>query len=520
MAVSSIVELAHEPNFVLGRLTVSPSRRELVRDDREREVIEHRVMQVLIALNRARGEIVTRDELIQSCWHGRVVGEDSINRALSLLRKVASGIGAGSIDVETIIKVGYRLTTPGEPAVPGDVLTVRPLPPAGELESSHGWSRRRALIGGSIALLAAGGGAIVYRRWFDTSIPPEVRALVGQARQLRDQNTREAQYQAIGLLRRVVEIAPGYADGWGMLGCAYAIPSHYREQPEALTLRSRAEAAGQRALQIDPGNAYGELALSIALPFIGHWLERDRRLERALANRPVDDEMLAFRAVALIFVGRSREAIRYYDKIRGKPFSPAVYNNYIHALWSAGMIEETDRAIADAASLYPTQSTIWVTRFHVNMFSGRPNAAIALAEDLNGRPTDVGGPALQGWIDQARAIESRDPKQVESIRLAQMERARASAFGAEYAIRVLSALDRVDDAFTVAHAYYFERRFSVPDVPDSNGNASLDQRQTRILFEPVTRPMRADVRMNSLVEDIGLEKYWRDSGVPPDFRRS
>ena len=53
MTVADRVELAHEPDFVLGRLTVSPSRRELVRDDGEREVIEHRMMRVLIALSKA-----------------------------------------------------------------------------------------------------------------------------------------------------------------------------------------------------------------------------------------------------------------------------------------------------------------------------------------------------------------------------------------------------------------------------------------------------------------------------------
>lgn len=113
MNVLGKVELAHEPDFVLGRLTVSPSRRELVRDDGTREVLEHRVMQVLVALSRAEGNIVTRDELTMLCWDGRVVGEDAIHRVMSRLRKVASGIGAGSIEIETITKIGYRLTSDG-----------------------------------------------------------------------------------------------------------------------------------------------------------------------------------------------------------------------------------------------------------------------------------------------------------------------------------------------------------------------------------------------------------------------
>jgi DNA-binding winged helix-turn-helix (wHTH) protein/tetratricopeptide (TPR) repeat protein len=110
------VELAHEPDFVIGRLTVSPSRRELVRDDGDREVIEHRVMQVLVALSKAEGNIVTRDELIMLCWDGRVVGEDAIHRVISQLRKIANGIGAGSLEIETITKIGYRLTGQGLPA--------------------------------------------------------------------------------------------------------------------------------------------------------------------------------------------------------------------------------------------------------------------------------------------------------------------------------------------------------------------------------------------------------------------
>ena len=46
-------------------------------------------MQALVALARADGEIVTRDELIQSCWDGRIVGEDAIDRVIARLRRAA-----------------------------------------------------------------------------------------------------------------------------------------------------------------------------------------------------------------------------------------------------------------------------------------------------------------------------------------------------------------------------------------------------------------------------------------------
>lgn len=512
------VELAHEPDFALGRLTVSPSRRELVRDDGVREVIEHRVMQVLIALSKVEGSIVTRDELTMSCWDGRVVGEDAIHRVMSRLRKVANGIGAGSIELETITKIGYRLTSNADGA---EGARVSEPSGAATRQTPQRQTRRKLLIGaaGIGALVAAGGGALLYRRMTRHAVPPEVEALVAHARQLRAQNTRETQSQAIGLLRRVVAIAPDYADGWGMLGVSYAVPSHFRGRAEGLVLRARAEAAGRRALELDPGNGYGELALAVALPFIGHWSEWNRRLDRAMADRPDDEEILGFRAVALMFVGRSKEAVAYYRRIRQRPLTPAAYNNYINALWIAGMVEEADRAMDDAAALYPTHTTIWISRFHIKMFGGDPGAAIALAEDDEGRPDGVEGPSLAAWVGQARAIESRDPEQVASVSAAQLERARVSAFGAEFALRVLSALGRTDEAFAVADAYFLGRGFSVPDQPVPASSVSLDQRQTRLLFEPVTRPMRADPRFDRLVEEIGLERYWRESGAQPDYRR-
>lgn len=519
MTSSGRVELAHEPDFVVGRLTVSPSRRELARDDGEREVLEHRVMQVLIALSKAQGNIVTRDELIILCWDGRVVGEDSIHRVLSRLRKVANGIGAGSIEIETITKIGYRLTSNGERHSENDSPPVRKLAALADGPPATHSTRRAVVIGGAAALTVAVGGTLLYRRLANPTVSPEVKSLMMQARQLREQGTREAQYQAIGLLKRAVALAPDYADGWGMLGCAYAIPSHYREQGESIALRARAESAGQRALALDPGNGYGELALGAALPFIGAWLERDRRFERALADRPDNDEFLGFRAIALVFVGRCKEALSYYGKIGQRPLSPAVYNNYINTLWTAGLVEETDRALEDAAALYPTQATIWFTRFNINMFSGNPGAAIAMVEDAAGQPTIADKTAIPVLLAEARAIQSREPAQVEIIMEVLMERSRKAAFSAEYAIRVASALGRLDEAFTIAEAYYFGRGFAIPDFPMPGSKFTPSQRQTRFLFEPVTSPMRADARFELLVGELGLDRYWHESGVQPDYRQ-
>lgn len=103
------IRLAREPNFRIGPLLVRPSRRSLTHEDGREQIIEPRVMQVLAALHNAGGEIVGRDDLIDRCWDGRIVGEDAINRVMSRLRRTAQTIGESVFRIETITKAGYRL---------------------------------------------------------------------------------------------------------------------------------------------------------------------------------------------------------------------------------------------------------------------------------------------------------------------------------------------------------------------------------------------------------------------------
>ena len=64
---SQPVDLAREPDFLLGSLKVCPSSREVVGAG-QREVVEPRVMQVLVALARRRGQVVSRDQLIETLF--------------------------------------------------------------------------------------------------------------------------------------------------------------------------------------------------------------------------------------------------------------------------------------------------------------------------------------------------------------------------------------------------------------------------------------------------------------------
>src|SRR5579863_8993454 len=102
----SPIDLAREASFSLAALEVSPATREVVIAGRL-ETLEPRVMQVLVALARRRGEVVSRDELIASCWAGRIVSEDAINRCIHAVRQLADH--GRDFSVTTIARVGYRL---------------------------------------------------------------------------------------------------------------------------------------------------------------------------------------------------------------------------------------------------------------------------------------------------------------------------------------------------------------------------------------------------------------------------
>jgi tetratricopeptide (TPR) repeat protein len=380
-------------------------------------------------------------------------------------------------------------------------------------------SRRKFLVGsGAAAVLAAGVGALYFVREkrAEQAVPPEIAPLLEQAKQLANQNTREGQYQAIGLYQRATQLAPNFADGWGWLGYAYGVISHYRERPEALVARSKAEAAGRRALELDPNSDMGELALAVALPFVGFWSQRERHMLKALASNPNDDVLLIMGTV-LQFDGRSTEAVPYYQKLKHKPLTPAEYTNYIRVLWSAGRLAELDQAIADSAALYPTQASLWFTRAELAMYGGQVNALNALVDDPQARPSGVAEPVVTAFKRFAAAVQSRDPAEAAALAAESLKRAQQSANEAQDGIRSASALGRIEEAFRIADAYFFNRGFAVPDFPSSK-NVSLEQRQTRLLFEPVTKPMRADPRFETLVKDLGYDRYWRQSGHPPDYR--
>jgi TolB-like protein/DNA-binding winged helix-turn-helix (wHTH) protein len=147
-----MVDLSQESQFRIGTLEVQPAGLRAAWPGGD-ESVQPLVMQVLIVLFRARGAVVSRDTLVQSCWDGRIVDDNAVSRIISLLRGLGSRSGA--FDLETIPKIGYRLAATGETLAPapGEAPSEKPRP-----------DRRRVLVAGAVLGAGALAAGIVIRR--------------------------------------------------------------------------------------------------------------------------------------------------------------------------------------------------------------------------------------------------------------------------------------------------------------------------------------------------------------------
>ncbi|WP_269713324.1 winged helix-turn-helix domain-containing protein [Caulobacter sp. NIBR2454] len=143
------IDLLGETPFVVGRLSVRPRTLE-IEGPEGKVTVEPRVMSVLIALYRARGETLSRDEMNAVCWMGRVVSLDAQTQAVARLRKVLAQ--DPTVEIETVSKIGYRLRVTHEERRSADLKLDRPAAARPGLRRFPLWAS--AAVGASAAAAA------------------------------------------------------------------------------------------------------------------------------------------------------------------------------------------------------------------------------------------------------------------------------------------------------------------------------------------------------------------------------
>ena len=503
--------LAEQADFRIGSVTVYPSIRIVAAGDR-REKVEPRVMQVLIALAQAANEVLTRDELFERCWGGVFVGDDSLNRAVAGVRRIASHLADDSFTIETIPRTGYRLVSEHGPQMLEDdaVAVDDPIP----LASSGGISRRWLVAGGAAVGL---GAALVF--WTRGGPVDPAQRLIDEARIVMRAGSPDAMNRAIGLLRQAVAKYPESGPAWGLLSLALARVDEHALDTATISVEE-VERSANRALQLESGNADAMAALAISIPYYGDWLATEQRFDQILAKHPdhifTQDSRLFF----LGAVGRMKESAEdRFDLVKRAPFDAAVGYKEVYAHWFMGDIAKADRAAMRGLDMWPRDPGFWFARLWVLANTGRIDRALAHVSDQATRPA-FPPPMFDTMRLALEAAQSRQPAAIAAATQRVMMSVGQNVSAVINAMMLLNIMGAIDDAFALADAYYLERgpiiaamqwRPGQPVVPDQR------RRKTNMLFVPSMRAMQQDPRFMPLMEDIGLAAYWDKRGIAPDF---
>lgn len=626
----SAVDLAHTPPFRIGSLEVRPSTREIMAGDRS-QVLEPRIMQVLVGLARRRGEVVSRDDLIASCWGGRVVGDDAIDRCIGAIRRLAQTYGGFS--VETIVRVGYRLNEANGEREPAQRPSFWRRPRAGP----RAWA-----VAALAALVVAASGAWLLRdrlrpaekaheirvavlpfdvlspgqnlRYFADGLRDEILGVLSsnqvlavsrnESLALRGPNSRQgidrlgvgllldgtvqrngenlrvrlhvddarahvtlwsrdfegpakdadvlqarvagsativtnwlvsdryglgakidratlAAYleagdeldnrggdRAIPILRQIVARAPDFSYGHSALALALAISAVAAPDAERPALLAETRTEARRALDLDPRNGEGYLALAMLTPPHA-WQAREGLISKGLSIDPTSPYLPAIYSTLLADLGRSREALAMQQRgVAAAPYWPRGQAYLVRRLADQGRIGQARATAARTARLWPENNYVSQTRFRLAMESAPAALALSLLEESIARPSGTFPAAADVWRTFLRARDTHDKALRSRAAQSLVEAADAAVVDSRAAVAGLAMLGDVDAAFSQAEGLRSLEGQARPYGLDDT---------TSVLFAPITRPLRQDPRFMPLAASLGLVAYWRATGRWPDF---
>lgn len=294
------------------------------------ERLEPKVMDLLFLLARRPGKAFTKDEIMSALWPGVIVGEDTLARAVSRLRKALADDPKSPAYIETLPKRGYRLIAEAaydsEPDSAARSATAKIAAPRSLLP--------RVAVVVVVVALAAGTAAL----WRPEQVVQEDggdRVLVERAGDFYFQYKRANNEAAIDLFERVLAERPDYVPALAGLANALlqkvirwpdepgateytkladALKSGRTKSPASLQLLSRARVLAQRAVALAPGDAAAHKALGFVQSVAGEFELAIASYKRAIAiDRDAWGPLINIGDV-LEIEGRAREALPYFER--------------------------------------------------------------------------------------------------------------------------------------------------------------------------------------------------------------
>jgi tetratricopeptide (TPR) repeat protein len=388
------------------------------------------------------------------------------------------------------------------------------------LTQERGTTRRTLFIGAGAAVVAAAAGALWLRGEREHQPNSQAALLFQKGTDALQNNDVFAAdnpgslANAIALLTEATQADPHYAKAWGSLALAYAGLKRVSPVSQRPGLDSRSRSAAARAFKLEPGEPRATSALLLLDPLYRHWLAAERADRAALKNsRPVP--LLQFLlSETLGSVGRWKEAAAVSAMADRKHFIiPGADRRIVVDLWAAGDLQAADEALKQAVDHWPQQPQVWRTRLEYLMYSGRPLDALAILGNEAERPTGTSAELMKAIDATGRALAARgSPSGAVNRSLDYLKSHPSEGLAVAQAA---AAVGDLNTSFEILQGYYF-REGEWNNVAPEAGD---EDRATSQLFLPSMRKAWTDPRFAQLLQRIGLEQYWQESGTVPDFRR-
>jgi tetratricopeptide (TPR) repeat protein len=322
-------------------------------------------MAVLVYLARTNGSVVSRNEILDAVWPRLAVTPDALSRCLVELRKAFDDGANEPRLIETIPKIGIRLTQP---------VTPTHVPISFELAATRGsgflWSKRvwRAVaVLAGVVLLSAG-----IRWWVNrpelADAPPTTNAkalefYLNANDYARRTNRLEALKSQESLYTRAVEEDPHFALAWVQLGRTHTSFYWYGldRSPQRLQL---AEQAFGRALELRPGLPEAHLYLA-DYDFKGRGDASAALSEFAVAERSMNrnPELYFLRSSVYRRTGQWALAARDGDSAIALDPRNIVYRRQQHITYAFMRdYARAERVLDEILTLWPDDGTTYVDK--------------------------------------------------------------------------------------------------------------------------------------------------------------
>lgn len=474
--------------------------------------VEPMVMRLLLQLAGRPGIVMSRAELMGRLWPNSIVADDSLHRLIALARKALAACGTTAA-IETIPRTGYRLVVAADLPLPG-------LPAAGEPAPARaaGLSRRWVLALAGVA--GAAGLGLIWRGSRPPPRAPRVARLAAEAAARARLAEPSAEQQGVGLLREAVRLAPQDAGLWGQLALALRGQAEFSRPPRVAATLAESETAARRALALDPGEPDARAALVLQRPFHGNWWPMEQGFLAILQDVP--DHLPSLDGLAQLRAGAGLLKLHYGQRQRTVALDPlhAGYNfRSIYAHWMNGNLAAADRAGARGLELWPRHFATWNARMGLFAMSGRPERALAMLEDGEGRP-DLPPPYAAMLMDAVTALADGSPAaRARGVEAVTARVAQGGPFLAVIGSMMLAELGAADLALQVVEGFLLERGpFMVESSwrPGQILHNDVRRRFTNFLFTPVMAPVHALPGFAAITRGIGLDAYWQQSGHRPE----